>query len=104
MPGQASVKIQRRTIQQMVEVMAGRCRPWCYLSTGRIEQLKREFSVNVTLVHFPLHPETPSDGITIEALFAGRDIDLEAMYSRMKSLMDAEALASLITKARSEAR
>jgi predicted DsbA family dithiol-disulfide isomerase len=43
-------------------------------------------------VHFPLHPETPADGITIEALFAGRDIDLEAMYSRMKGLMDVEGL------------
>ncbi len=43
-------------------------------------------------MHFPLHPETPPEGITIEALFAGRDIDLEAMYSRMKGLMDAEGL------------
>ena len=43
-------------------------------------------------MHFPLHPETSADGITIEALFAGRDIDLEAMYSRMKGLMDVEGL------------
>lgn len=43
-------------------------------------------------MHFPLHPETPPEGISIEALFAGRDIDLEAMYSRMKGLMDAEGL------------
>jgi hypothetical protein len=41
-------------------------------------------------VHFPLHPETPADGITIEALFAGREIDVDAMYERIKSLMDAE--------------
>ena len=44
------------------------------------------------LVHFPLHPETPADGISIEALFAGRGIDLEAMHARMKSLMDEEGL------------
>jgi predicted DsbA family dithiol-disulfide isomerase len=43
-------------------------------------------------VHFPLHPETPAEGISIEELFAGRDIDVEAMYSRMKTLMDAEGL------------
>ncbi len=43
-----------------------------------------------TWVHFPLHPETPADGITIEALFAGREVDVDAMYNRMKSLMDAE--------------
>ncbi len=43
-------------------------------------------------MHFPLHPETPAQGISIEELFAGRDIDVDAMYSRMKSLMDAEGL------------
>jgi len=43
-------------------------------------------------VHFPLHPETPADGISIEELFAGRDIDMDAMYTRMKGLMDAEGL------------
>ncbi len=43
-------------------------------------------------MHFPLHPETPAAGISIEELFAGRDIDVDAMYSRMKSLMDAEGL------------
>jgi len=43
-------------------------------------------------VHFPLHPETPEQGISIEALFAGRNIDMDAMYERMKGLMDAEGL------------
>jgi len=43
-------------------------------------------------VHFPLHPETPEAGISIEELFAGRDIDLDAMYTRMKTLMDEEGL------------
>ena len=44
------------------------------------------------LVHFPLHPETPSEGRSLEELFAGRDVDLEAMYTRMKGLMDDEGL------------
>ena len=43
-------------------------------------------------MHFPLHPETPAEGISIEALFAGREIDIDAMYQRMKALMDAEGL------------
>jgi len=43
-------------------------------------------------VHFPLHPETPAAGVSIAELFAGRDIDIEAMYERMKALMDAEGL------------
>jgi predicted DsbA family dithiol-disulfide isomerase len=43
-------------------------------------------------VHFPLHPETPQEGRSLEDLFAGRDMDLDAMYTRMKGLMDAEGL------------
>ena len=44
------------------------------------------------MVHFPLHPETPAEGMTLESLFAGRNIDLEASYRRMKGLMDVEGL------------
>lgn len=44
------------------------------------------------LVHFPLHPDTPMEGRTLEALFAGRDYDIDASYRRMKALMDAEGL------------
>jgi len=43
-------------------------------------------------VHFPLHPETPDEGQTLEELFAGRDYDIDAAYRRMKGLMDAEGL------------
>jgi predicted DsbA family dithiol-disulfide isomerase len=43
-------------------------------------------------VLFPLHPETPPEGQSLESLFAGRGVDLEAMYQRMKGLMDAEGL------------
>ena len=46
----------------------------------------------MTWVHFPLHPETPAEGISIEALFAGREVDIDAMYERMKALMDDEGL------------
>ncbi len=43
-------------------------------------------------MHFPLHPETPDEGQTLEQLFAGRDYDIDAAYRRMKGLMDAEGL------------
>jgi len=43
-------------------------------------------------VFFPLHPETPLAGRSLATLFAGRGVDLEAMYQRMKRLMDAEGL------------
>jgi predicted DsbA family dithiol-disulfide isomerase len=44
------------------------------------------------LVHFPLHPDTPAEGRSLEELFAGRDYDPEASYQRMKGLMDQEGL------------
>jgi predicted DsbA family dithiol-disulfide isomerase len=43
-------------------------------------------------VHFPLHPDTPAEGRSMEDLFAGRDYDPEASYQRMKGLMDEEGL------------
>ena len=43
-------------------------------------------------MHFPLHPETPQEGQSLEQLFAGRGVDLDAMYTRMKGLMDKEGL------------
>ena len=43
-------------------------------------------------MHFPLHPETPQEGRSLEDLFAGRGVDLDAMYTRMKGLMDEEGL------------
>ena len=58
----------------------------------RIEKLRQAYDVDVKMVHFPLHPETPAEGMTLEALFAGRNIDLDASYNRMKGLMDAEGL------------
>ena len=44
-------------------------------------------------MYFPLHPDTPDEGQTLEELFRGRAYDLEAMHARMKGLMDAEGLA-----------
>ena len=58
----------------------------------RIEKLKQTFEIDATLVHFPLHPETPKEGRSMAELYAGRNVDPEAMYVRMKGLMDAEGL------------
>ena len=58
----------------------------------RIEKLKQAFEVETRLVHFPLHPETPPEGRSMAELYAGRNVDPEAMYARMKGLMDAEGL------------
>ena len=58
----------------------------------RTERLIREFDVAPVLVHFPLHPETPPEGESMAERYAARGMDAEAMYRRMKTLMDAEGL------------
>jgi predicted DsbA family dithiol-disulfide isomerase len=66
--------------------------PWCYLSTSRVERLRHDFEVEVQWHYFPLHPDTPAEGLLLQDLFAGRGYDLDAMHARMKGLMDAEGL------------
>jgi predicted DsbA family dithiol-disulfide isomerase len=58
----------------------------------RIEKLKGAFEVETRLVHFPLHPDTPPEGRSMAEVYAGRNVDPEAIYARMKGLMDAEGL------------
>jgi predicted DsbA family dithiol-disulfide isomerase len=58
----------------------------------RIERLRAEHNVKVEWVHFPLHPDTPSQGRSLADLFAGRNVDRKAMHAQMKARMDAEGL------------
>jgi predicted DsbA family dithiol-disulfide isomerase len=58
----------------------------------RVEKLKAAFGIETKLVHFPLHPDTPLEGRSMAEFYAGRGIDPEAAYQRMKTLMDAEGL------------
>ena len=48
--------------------------------------------MRVKWVHFPLHPETPAEGRSLESLFAGRGYDIEKMYQQMRARMAAEGL------------
>ena len=59
----------------------------------RIEKLKTEHNVKVEWVHFPLHPETPPEGLALADLFRGRSPEQrKAMQAQMKARMDAEGL------------
>ena len=58
----------------------------------RIEKLKGAFAIDTVLVHFPLHPETPAEGRSMAESYRARGVDPEAMYARMKGLMDVEGL------------
>lgn len=35
---------------------------------------------------FPLHPETPEEGVTLEQLFAGRNMDIPSAMARLKKV------------------
>jgi predicted DsbA family dithiol-disulfide isomerase len=54
----------------------------------RIEQLKKNYDIKVLWTAFPLHPETPEEGFTLEELFAGRRIDIEKILSRLRQVAD----------------
>ena len=48
--------------------------------------------MRVKWVHFPLHPDTPAEGRSLEALFAGRGYDIEKRQAEMRARMQAEGL------------
>ena len=52
----------------------------------RAAQLHREFDLSLRHTVFPLHPETPEEGVELAELFAGRGYDLEAVFARLKSV------------------
>lgn len=58
----------------------------------RVERLQAAFDLEVVYRHFPLHPETPAEGLTLQQLFAGRNMDIAAAQTRLTELMAAEGL------------
>lgn len=77
---------------KVLEVFSDYVCPWCYLGSARIARLQKEHGVQVKFVHFPLHPETPQEGRTLEELFAGRGYDIPKMQAQMRARMQAEGL------------
>jgi predicted DsbA family dithiol-disulfide isomerase len=58
----------------------------------RTDRLVAAYGLKLVLTLFPLHPETPAEGIELSELFAGRNYDIEAAQDRMERLMAAEGL------------
>jgi len=54
----------------------------------RIEQLRKNYEIGIRWTAFPLHPETPEEGTTIEELYRARGIDVEAAKARLKKAAD----------------
>lgn len=53
----------------------------------RTEQLRQEFDLELRWTVFPLHPETPEQGQSLEQLFAGR-INVSSVLARLKQVAE----------------
>ena len=58
----------------------------------RIGRIREAYDVVVKFTQFPLHPETPPEGLTLEALFKGQSFDLGAAQARLTALMAEQGL------------
>ena len=58
----------------------------------RTDRLKAAYGIEFRYTLFPLHPDTPADGQTLEQLFADRSFDIEAAQTRLAVLMAEEGL------------
>jgi predicted DsbA family dithiol-disulfide isomerase len=45
--------------------------------------LQIEFNIDIKWTAFPLHPETPEEGLTLEDLFAGRPVDIKQILAHL---------------------
>ena len=77
---------------QKLEVFTDYVCPWCYLGDSRMKKIKKEYKVDIQLIHFPLHPETPTEGRTLIELFGSNQEDIDQKNERMKELMILENL------------
>ncbi len=54
--------------------------------------MRRNYEIDVRWTAFPLHPNTPEEGLTLKELFAGRSIDIGEVMARLKKVADEEGL------------
>jgi predicted DsbA family dithiol-disulfide isomerase len=57
-----------------------------------VDRLKQRYELATRWIAFPLHPETPPEGRSLEDLFAGR-VDLPAMLAGLEQVARQEGLA-----------
>ena len=48
--------------------------------------MRENFEIEIRWRAFPLHPETPEEGVTLEELFAGRNMDIPSAMARLKKV------------------
>lgn len=58
----------------------------------RIDRIHQQYDVSIKFVQFPLHPDTPVEGRTLEALFNCGPNEIAEKNQHMTGLMQAEGL------------
>lgn len=59
--------------------------PWCYLASAVVEKVERSHDLAVHWSPFPLHPDTPDEGLLLSS-FLGPNLD--AVHERLYAIMD----------------
>jgi predicted DsbA family dithiol-disulfide isomerase len=54
--------------------------------------LQENYDIRIGWLAFPLHPNTPPEGLTLEQLFTGRSIDIDQMMERLRQVAREEGL------------
>lgn len=57
-----------------------------------IDKLRENFKIEVRWRAFPLHPETPEEGLPLKEIFASRIVDIPQMSARLQKVADAVGL------------
>ena len=64
--------------------------PWCYLGSDSVEKLAARKDIDIEWIPFPLHPDTPPEGMSLKA-WLGDGVD--AAHQRLYQIMDSINLA-----------
>lgn len=54
--------------------------------------MRKNYDIELQWVAFPLHPETPPEGQTLEDLFAGRFINIPQLIAKLKNVAEENGL------------
>ncbi len=54
----------------------------------RTGQLRKNYEIEVRWKAFPLHPDTPEEGLSLEELYAGRGVNINNVLMRLKQVAD----------------
>ena len=58
--------------------------PWCYIGAASLNKAQAIAGFKVRYVMYPLHPDTPADGIPLEQLFSGRAVAIARQQAEIR--------------------